>query len=144
MDISKRLYFIVILLALVICSVAVYESFILQKEDKNSKISDILNKAREQASHLEVTDVLIPLEEESQDSFKFTLPSAKGEQESIPTAQTFVKEESLQIPQAPKGFTAKLTNNYVIFRERFDVTKDLTDFIDNIHGNFVLDIFPLF
>ena len=142
MDISKRLYFIIILLAIAICSVAVYESFNLKKEDDKANISKILQKARQQASHLEVADVLMPLEDEPQDSFKFSLPAITGEQESIPTAQTFIKEESLQIPQAPKGFTAKLTNNYVIFREQFDITQDLTDFIDNIHGNFVLDIIP--
>lgn len=142
MDISKRLYSIVILLALAICFVAVYESFHLDKEDTNAKVSDILQKAREKASQSETMDILTPLEEESENNFKFTLPSVKGEQENIPTAQTFIKEESLQIPQAPKGFFAKLTNNYVIFREQFDITKDLTDFIDDIHGNFVLDIIP--
>ncbi|MBO4707193.1 MAG: hypothetical protein J5594_01365 [Elusimicrobiaceae bacterium] len=142
MDIGKRLYFVVILLALVICFIAVYESFNLQKENKDVNISNILQKAREQSTNLQVTDVLMPIEEESEETFKFTLPAAKGEQESIPTAQTFIKEDSLQIPQAPKGFFAKLTNNYVIFRERFDITQDLTDFIDNIHGNFVLDIIP--
>ena len=142
MDIGKRLYFIVILLTLTICCVAVYESFNLQKEDKDINISNILQKAREQASNLKVKDILSPIEDESKTTFKFNLPSVKGEQESIPTAQTFIKEESLQIPQAPKGFTAKLTNNYVIFREQFDITKDLTDYIDNIHGNFVLDIIP--
>lgn len=143
MDIGKRLYSITILLALAICFVAVYESFNLQKKDKDAEISNILQKARQQASHLEVTDVLMPLEDEPpQNSFKFVLPSTKGETESIPTARTFVKEDSLQIPQAPKGFFARLTNNYVIFREQFDITNDLTDFIDNIHGNFVLDIIP--
>lgn len=142
MDISKRLYSVVILLALAICFAAVYESFQLQKKDKDTKISDILKKARKQASNTESVNILTPLEEEEQNNFKFTLPSAKREQESIPTAQTFIKEESLQIPQAPRGFFAKLTNNYVIFREQFDITKDLTDFIDNIHGNFILDIIP--
>ncbi|MBQ2312788.1 MAG: hypothetical protein II183_01340, partial [Elusimicrobiaceae bacterium] len=142
MDIGKRLYFIVILLAFAICFVAVYESFNLQKKDKDAEISGILQKAREQASHLEVTDILLSTEEESEHPLKFILPSSKGEQENIPTAQTFLKEESLQIPQAPKGFFARLTNNYVIFREKFDITPDLTDYIDNIHGNFVLDIIP--
>lgn len=142
MDIGKRLYLIVILLALAICFVAVYESFNLQKEDKDINISNILQKAREQASNLKATDVLMPIEGESEGTLKFTLPAAKSEQESIPTAQTFTKQDSLQIPQAPKGFFAKLTNNYVIFREQFDITQDLTDFIDNIHGNFVLDIIP--
>ena len=142
MDIGKKLYFIVILLAFAICFVAVYESLDLQKKDNDIEISNILKKAREQASQLEVSDVLLSTEEESKDSFKFILPATKGEQEIIPTAQTFLKEESLQIPQAPKGFFAKLTNNYVIFRERFDITPDLTDFIDEIHGNFVLDIIP--
>ena len=142
MDISKRLYSIVILLAIAICFIAVYESFNLKKKDRNEKVASILQKARNQASNLEVTDVLMPLEDEQQDNFLFSLPSTTGEQESIPTAQTFLKEESLQIPQAPKGFTAKLTNNYVIFREKYDITPDLTDFIDTIHGNFVLDIIP--
>lgn len=142
MDIGKRLYSVVILLVIAICFVAVRESFNLQEENKDTTISNILKKARAQASNLEVADVLMPLEDESPDTSKFILPSTKGEQETIPIARTFMKEESLQIPQAPKGFFAKLTNNYVIFREKYDVTQDLTDFIDNIHGNFVLDIIP--
>ncbi len=142
MDISKRLYSIVILLALAICFVAVYESFDLKKKDKDVNISKILQKTRDKAHSANVTDILTPMEGEKQNTFKFSLPAAKGNTEGIPTAQTFMKEESLQIPLAPKGFTAKLTNNYVIFREQFDITKDLTDFIDSIHGNFVLDIIP--
>lgn len=142
MDISKRLYFIVILLAFAICYVAVHESFYLEQKNKDEKISNILQKARKQVSNTEVKDIMTPLEDESQNDLKFILPSAKGEQENVPTAQTFIKEESLQIPQAPKGFFAKLTNNYVIFREQFDITKDLTDYLDEIHGNFVLDIIP--
>ena len=142
MDISKRLYSIVMLLAFAICFVAIYESFNLQQKDSDTQISNILQKARKKVTNSDVVDIMTPLDEESQNGFKFILPSSKGEQENVPTAQTFIKEESLQIPQAPKGFFAKLTNNYVIFREKFDITKDLTDFIDDIHGNFVLDIIP--
>ena len=141
MDITNRLYFIVILLALFICSVAVYEGLNLQpKDNKGADISNILNKARNQAKNTQTPDVLTPVEGETQTNF--ILPAAKTEQEAIPTAQTFMKEESLEIPQAPKGFFARLTNNYIIFREQFDITQELTDFINNIHGNFVLDIIP--
>ncbi len=142
MDISKRLYSVVILLALAICFIAVYESINLPKGNNDTQISNILQKAREQVSNSKDKGILSPLEDSQEGTYKFVMPLSQSEQESIPTAKTFIKEESLQIPQAPNGFFAKLTNNYVIFREQFDITKDLTDFIDNIHGNFVLDIIP--
>ncbi|MDR0953310.1 MAG: hypothetical protein LBM71_03875, partial [Elusimicrobiota bacterium] len=42
----------------------------------------------------------------------------------------------------PPGFFASLTNNYLVHREQVQVTPELKTLLDNIHGNFVLDIIP--
>lgn len=139
MDITKRLYMVVGLLALFICGAAVFESIGSKQQDGQS-ISSVLKKARNKVNQVEVTDVLPPVEEKHNKNFKFTVPQ-ENDDKTIPQ-RSFTKQDSLQIPQAPEGFTAGLTNNYVIFREKLEITPELTSFIDNIHGNLVLDIIP--
>jgi hypothetical protein len=42
----------------------------------------------------------------------------------------------------PPGFFSAVTNNYLIYREEKEVNKDLQKYLEEIHGNFVLDIMP--
>ena len=63
MDISKRLYSIVMLLAFAICFVAIYESFNLQQKDSDTQISNILQKARKKVSNSEIMDIMTPLDD---------------------------------------------------------------------------------
>ena len=130
---------VVFLLALTICGIAVYESIEYSKQDDVS-ISSVLRKARKKRQQIEVTDVLPPVEENQESKQQFTVPERDGDK--IPVLRTFTKQDSLQLPQAPAGFSAGLTSSYVIFREQLPITPELTSFIDNIHGNFVLDIIP--
>lgn len=130
---------VVILLVLTICGIAVYETIEYNKQD-NVSISSVLRKARNKGKQVEVTDVLTPVEEKQENKRQFTVPEREGDK--IPVSRTFTKQDSLQLPQAPTGFSAGLTNSYVIFREQLPITPELTNFIDNIHGNFVLDIIP--
>ena len=139
MDISKSLYMAVFLLAFTICGIAVYESIGYRKQD-NVSISSVLRKVRNKGKTMEVTDVLPPVEEKQESKIKFTVPQSDSSE--IKVLRTFTKQDSLQLPQAPEGFSAGLTNSYVIFREQLAITPELTNFIDNIHGNFVLDIIP--
>ena len=139
MDISKRLYLAVFLLAITICGIAVYESIEYGKQN-NIAMSSVLKKARNKGKQIEITDVLKPVEEKQENQFRFFIP--KGDEIRVKTPRAFTKQDSLQIPQAPEGFSAGLTNSYVIFREQLAITPELTNFIDNIHGNFVLDIIP--
>ena len=140
MDITKRLYFIVFLLTLLICGAAVYESFIPFQRD--IRLTNILSKARKKVKNIDATEILPSINDEMKHTDGFFLTSEKRTEDIVPFYQTFPKEESVSIPQAPKGFFSALTNNYVIFREEIAVTPQLKDFLDNIHGNFVLDIIP--
>ena len=141
MDITKRLYMVVFLLAVTICVVAVYESIEYNKKN-NLNLASVLNKARNKAAPMEVTEVLAPVEEKKDNQFKYIIPQENTDKDRMPLARRFNKEDTLQIPQAPEGFSAELTNNYIIFREQLSVTPELTKFIDTIHGNLVLDIIP--
>ncbi len=142
MDITKRLYMVVLLLAITICSIAVYESF-KYKEQNNLSMSSVLKKARNKVNKMEITDILQPVKDQDYGKSKFTVPQENTDKsiKSMPT-RSFTKQDALQIPQAPEGFFSGLTNNYIIFRENLAITPELTTFIDNIHGNLVLDIIP--
>lgn len=141
MDIAKRLYSIIFVLTILICGIAVYESFI-PRTDNNLRINNILKKARKKAKNIELTDVLQPVEINDRKTPYSLPPTEKKIERQGPIYQTFLKEDSVQVPQAPKGFNAAITNNYIIFREKMEITPELKTFIDNIHGNFVLDIIP--
>jgi len=141
MDITKRLYSAVILLAILVCGIAVYESFMPQIQ-KNLRVNNILNKARKKAKNIEITDVLQPVEISNGQNKSFVPPVEKKIDIQQPVYQSFLKEQSLQIPPVPRGFFSALTNNYLIFREQIDITPELKTYIDTIHGNFVLDIIP--
>ncbi len=140
MDITKRLYSAVFLLTILICGVAVYESFMPQVQE-DIRLNKILNKARKKAKNIELTDVLQPVETPKMEGQNF-LPPIEKKIHQKPVYKSFLKEETLQIPPVPNGFYSALTNNYVIFREQMEITPELKTYIDNIHGNFVLDIIP--
>ena len=57
-------------------------------------------------------------------------------------AQTFAKTKRGEWMALPAGFTSALTNDYMVYREELPVTNELKKFLDDIHGNFVLDILP--
>lgn len=137
MDITRRLYMIVILLVFTIGGIAIFESIQSKKAD-NVTIASVLRKARSKVNQMEVTDVLTPVGEKQ--GHKFNVPQDVSDKKQKP--RTFTKQDALQIPQAPKGFSAELTNNYLILREKLSITPELTNFINNIHGNLVLDIIP--
>lgn len=42
----------------------------------------------------------------------------------------------------PQGFYSALTNNYLIYREYSEVSPALKKTLDELHGNFVLDVIP--
>jgi hypothetical protein len=42
----------------------------------------------------------------------------------------------------PEGFSEATTNNYFIYREELPISAELKKFLDDIHGNFVLDVIP--
>ena len=141
MDITKRLYFIVFLLTVLICGVAVYESFI-PKTRAEVRVNNVLNKARRKIQQVDITDVLQPVELPAKPGHNFLPPIETKIENPKPIYQSFLKEESLQIPSAPEGFFSAVTNNYIIFREQMEITPELKKYIDDIHGNFVLDIIP--
>jgi hypothetical protein len=45
-------------------------------------------------------------------------------------------------PPLPQGFNSALTNDYMVYRERLPVSSNLQKYLENIHGNFVLDVLP--
>ncbi|MDR0735110.1 MAG: hypothetical protein LBG16_05465 [Elusimicrobiota bacterium] len=45
-------------------------------------------------------------------------------------------------PPLPQGFSSALTNDYMVYREQLPIDKKLQEYLENIHGNFVLDILP--
>ena len=139
MDITKRLYITVTLLFFTICFVAVYESF---QPMKQGEVFELLKKTRRNVQSVDVTDILTPVVEEKKNQFQSVIPPEHRTQKEQPLLKSFTKEESLKIPQPPKGFFSTLTNNYIIFREQMAVTPELKNFIDTIHGNFILDIIP--
>ncbi|MDR1684679.1 MAG: hypothetical protein LBR90_04390 [Elusimicrobiota bacterium] len=55
---------------------------------------------------------------------------------------SFVKEKRGLWLAPPAGFNSEKTNNYLIYREEMQITPKLKNFLNEIHGNFVLDIIP--
>jgi hypothetical protein len=55
---------------------------------------------------------------------------------------TFTKTKRGHWMAPPQGFFSALTNNYLIYREEMDINKDLQKYLEEIHGNFVLDVMP--
>ncbi|MDR1123428.1 MAG: hypothetical protein LBL61_02235 [Elusimicrobiota bacterium] len=57
-------------------------------------------------------------------------------------AQTPPSAQKNTWPPLPQGFTSALTNDYMVYREQLPVGKNLQKYLENIHGNFVLDVLP--
>ncbi|HNW43869.1 MAG TPA: hypothetical protein PKI19_05140 [Elusimicrobiales bacterium] len=43
-------------------------------------------------------------------------------------------------PEAPPGFARKVTRHFVVYEEAAEVSKELTDTVESLHGNIMLDL----
>ena len=78
----------------------------------------------------------------SMETFRYITEERPIPTENFKVKNVFTKTKRGAWLAPPEGFFSALTNNYLIYRERLEVTPDLKKLLEKIHGNFVLDIVP--
>lgn len=69
-------------------------------------------------------------------------PPANDTDSSFKVTRLFTREKRGNWMSPPSGFFAALTHNYLVYREQLEVNDQLKSALDDIHGNFVLDVIP--
>jgi len=130
MDISKRINILALFLLLTLAGLILFDNFdsLFKKpiaKPTDAQAQDIF-KGSEGEEYVESN---VPLYEKAEISH-----------ERIPKKFTIVNKQTWMAP--PDGFFSALTNNYLVYREKREVSQSLKDLLANIHGNFVLDVMP--
>lgn len=76
------------------------------------------------------------------ESFAYLDENSRMPAENFKISKVFNKTKRGTWMAPPQGFFSALTNNYLIYREQLSITPDLKKFLEELHGNFVLDIVP--
>lgn len=128
MDISKRINILAVVLLTALTVLLVYDNY-----DMSSK-QTAESQTEQQAA---AQDIFAGSEGEEYTDEK--MPHYQ-EVTQTPKKFTIVNKQTWMAP--PQGFFSALTNNYLVYREKRDISQKLKDFLANIHGNFVLDVIP--
>lgn len=78
----------------------------------------------------------------SMETFRYIQEERPIPTENFKVKNIFTKTKRGAWLAPPEGFFSALTNNYLIYRERVEITPELKKLLEKIHGNFVLDIVP--
>ena len=78
----------------------------------------------------------------SMETFRYIKEERPVPTENFKVKSVFTKTKRGAWLAPPEGFFSALTNNYLIYRERLEITPELRRLLEKIHGNFVLDIVP--
>ena len=146
MDTTVRINLLLVVLVAFICGFIVKEAFftksprpehvpVLEQSDYGKSLADkVLALAPDDGQDTEIIHVEhspVPAEN------RLFVPKASDD-----AAQSFTKTNRGFWMALPLGFTSDTTNNYLIYREELPITKELRKYLDDIHGNFVLDVVP--
>lgn len=63
-----------------------------------------------------------------------------SEQEKAAVRVAVSRKEAEAYPPAPAGFTMQETRNFVVYEEGDSVSQELTDTLESLHGNIMLDL----
>ena len=66
------------------------------------------------------------------------MPEHSAQEKKAMGQNTAAREETL--PKAPPGFAMEMTSHFVIYEEGPEVSKDLIENMENLHGNIMLDL----
>ena len=147
MDITKRINIALVLLLAILTAFIAAGSLTDKKRPSAAAPADenriIKQNAEAQkifsgSAGEEYAGMMLPSAESMAYTDKYTPMPEK--EDTIKNVFTKIKRNDWAAP--PEGFFSAVTNDYLIYREKEHVSKDLKALLEKIHGNFVLDIVP--
>jgi len=148
MDITNRINFSLVLLLAILAIFIASESFKDKKKASQRPLAVAMQKITPKANELKQIFSGSAGEEYQGTTVASAEPfSYINEERPIPldnfkVKNVFTKTKRGNWMAPPDGFFSALTNNYLIYREKLEITPELKTLLEHIHGNFVLDIVP--
>ena len=147
MDTTVRINLLLIILVAFICGFIVKEAFFTTKQPRPEP-SPVLERPDQIRSLSDRVFAVSPQDGAQQsvlpdDDFPVPAPHRLFVSKIDSGAeQSFTKTNRGFWMALPAGFTSLTLNNYLVYREELQVTSELRQLLEYIHGNFVLDVVP--